>query len=123
MKPIPVLKCKNMRESVAFYTTVLGFALKYPADSVESPVVDLVNGVAEIQLSVLPGDGVFGTAVNMQVDEVDELFRTFVRRGLDTSRKPASPVHQGPVDQTWGKREFYVDDPDGNTLRFTAPLR
>jgi hypothetical protein len=21
--------------------------------------------------------------------------------------------------KTWGTREFYVDDPDGNTLRFT----
>ena len=28
-------------------------------------------------------------------------------------------VHEGPIDQTWGTREFYVDDPDGNTLRFT----
>ena len=40
-------------------------------------------------------------------------------RGLDPSGKPDSPVHQGPLDQTWGTREFYVDDPDGNTLRFT----
>ena len=23
-----------------------------------------------------------------------------------------------PIDQSWGTREFYVDDPDGNTLRF-----
>ena len=28
-------------------------------------------------------------------------------------------VHEGPIDQSWGTREFYVDDPDGNTLRFT----
>ena len=27
-------------------------------------------------------------------------------------------VHEGPINQTWGTREFYVDDPDGNTLRF-----
>jgi hypothetical protein len=23
-----------------------------------------------------------------------------------------------PTDQTWGNREMYVQDPDGNTLRF-----
>jgi hypothetical protein len=23
---------------------------------------------------------------------------------------------------TWGTREFYVDDPDGNTLRFTQEV-
>lgn len=33
---------------------------------------------------------------------------------------PDAPVevHEGPLNQTWGTREFYVDDPDGNTLRF-----
>jgi hypothetical protein len=31
-------------------------------------------------------------------------------------------VHEGPIDQTWGTREFYVEDLDGNTLRFTQPL-
>jgi len=28
-------------------------------------------------------------------------------------------VHEGPIDQSWGGREFYVDDPDHNKLRFT----
>lgn len=32
-------------------------------------------------------------------------------------------VHEGPIDQTWSTREFYVDDPDGNTLRFTQGFR
>jgi len=49
---------------------------------------------------------------------VDALFAKYKDRGLDTSAKLDSPVHQGPVDQTWGRRELYVTDPDGNTLRF-----
>ena len=65
------------------------------------------------------GDGVAGQALVVDVAEVDSLFETFRARGLDPSTRPESPVHQGPVDQTWGTREFYVDDPDGNTLRFT----
>jgi hypothetical protein len=32
-------------------------------------------------------------------------------------------VHEGPLDQTWGTREFYVDDPDGNTIRFVQGFR
>jgi hypothetical protein len=32
-------------------------------------------------------------------------------------------VDQAPTDQTWGMRELYVRDPDGNCLRFGAPLR
>ena len=52
---------------------------------------------------------------------VAELFRRFRERGLQTPGNPEAPehVHEGPIDQSWGTREFYVDDPDGNTLRFT----
>ncbi len=118
MKLIPVIKCKSMQESVDFYTRILGFRLKYPNSGEDAPVVDLVNNDAEIQLSVLGGDSAFGTAVNIQVDNVDEVFKILVRSGLDTSGHEDSPVHHGPVDQTWGTREFYVTDPSGNTMRF-----
>jgi hypothetical protein len=73
MKAIPITKCKDLKESLAFYTGILDFELKDPGSS--------------------PG-------------------------GLDTSSKQGSPVHQGPLDQSRGMREFYVNDPNGNTLRF-----
>ena len=56
--------------------------------------------------------------VAVLVPDVDALWATFRANGLDPSHKPQSPVHQGPLDQSWGTREFYVDDPSGNTLRF-----
>jgi hypothetical protein len=28
------------------------------------------------------------------------------------------PVDAGPTDQTWGSREMYVKDEDGNSVRF-----
>jgi catechol 2,3-dioxygenase-like lactoylglutathione lyase family enzyme len=28
------------------------------------------------------------------------------------------PIELPPTDQTWGNREMYVNDPDGNSLRF-----
>jgi catechol 2,3-dioxygenase-like lactoylglutathione lyase family enzyme len=118
MSVVPVIRCTNMPRSLAFYTGVLDFRLKYPGQSHEDVVIDITNEAAELQLSVLRGDGVFGSATNIGVDDVDTFFAKYVARGLDRSGKPDSPVHQGPVDQTWGKREFYVTDPDGNTLRF-----
>jgi len=121
MKIVPVVKCKDMQESLSFYRNILGFEVKN--ETASSPVINLVRGEAELQLSVLSGDGEFGCAVNVLVEEVDELFKTFCRLGLDPSRKKESPVHQGPVNQSWGRREFYVDDPNGNTLRFSAPIR
>ena len=104
-----------MREAVEFYTEVLDFTLM-EGDSVDDGVVDLLNGGAQIQVSIF--EGIFGIAINIQVEEVDELFQKYVDRGLAVPNDPNSPVHQGPIDQTWGFREFYVNDPSGNTLRF-----
>ena len=118
MKAVPIIKCKDMEESLSFYTGVLDFELKDPGSSPKDWVIDIVNGEAEIQLSILGGDSVFGCAINIRVEDVDGLFRKYVTRGLDTSNKEGSPVHQGPLDQSWGIREFYVNDPNGNTLRF-----
>ena len=123
MKPIPIIKCSNLERSVEFYIKTLGFELKHWSSRPAEPVVGLVRGSAELELSILSGDSVFGTSVYMMVENVDELFREFKERGLDTSAKPQSPVHQAPLDQTWGMREFYVTDPDGNTLRFRAPIK
>ncbi len=118
MSVVPVIRCSDMPRSLGFYIGVLDFRLKYPGQSHGDVVIDVVNDVAELQLSVLRGDGAFGSATNIGVMDVDALFKIYVARGLDVSKRPDSPVHQGPVDQTWGKREFYVTDPDGNTLRF-----
>lgn len=118
MKIIPILFCRNMQEAITFYTQVLDFELKYPHESADDWVVDLIQGEAEFQLTRLEGDQKPGFAINVVVDDVDALFEKYIRRGLDTSGKKESPVHQGPLDQTWGTREFYVTDPGGNTLRF-----
>jgi hypothetical protein len=75
----------------------------------------------QLFLSSHRGDGEFGQAVVITTDGVDTLIRTFRKRGLRTPGNPDAPraVHEGPIDQSWGTREFYVEDPDGNTLRFT----
>jgi catechol 2,3-dioxygenase-like lactoylglutathione lyase family enzyme len=55
----------------------------------------------------------------VKTDDLDALWRKFLARGLVTPGRADSPVHEGPTEQTWGTREFYVSDPDGNTLRFS----
>ena len=71
-------------------------------------------------LSSHAGDGEFGQAIVVLTDNVDALFQRFRARGLKTPGNPDAPaeVHEGPINQSWGTREWYVDDPDGNTLRF-----
>ena len=76
------------------------------------------------RLALSSDDGVFGTVVVVTTSDIEAAFRLWRRRGLQTPGNPDAPtqVHEGPIDQTWGTREFYVEDPDGNTLRFTQPL-
>jgi catechol 2,3-dioxygenase-like lactoylglutathione lyase family enzyme len=109
-----------MRKSVAFYTEILDFErLDKEEDLDDCAVIPLAREDAFIILSV--GDGHFGTVLLVSTYDVDELFHKFRQRGLQTPGNPYAPklVHEGPIDQTWGTREFYVEDPDGNTLRFT----
>ena len=44
------------------------------------------------------------------VEDVDLLHMQLVAKGVW--------IDTGPVDQSWGTREMYVKDADGNSLRF-----
>jgi len=126
MAIIPTIRCRNMRASVAFYTGVLDFEHTDGHDSLDDPTFTVLARDGDfIFLSSHGGDGEFGQAIAVLVDDVNGLFRKFRARGLKTPGNPDAPqmVHEGPIDQTWGTREFYVDDPDGNTLRFTQGFR
>jgi catechol 2,3-dioxygenase-like lactoylglutathione lyase family enzyme len=111
-----------MRRALAFYTGLLDFERVDGDDDLGDPSFSvLARDGDHLFLSSHGGDGAFGQAIAITSGDVDALFRKFRERGLITPGDPAAPraVHEGPIDQTWGTREFYVDDPDGNTLRFT----
>ena len=118
MAIIPTLRCRNMKSSIKFYTGIIDFRRADQGDLADPAHVVLRRAGDTLFLSSHSGDGVFGTHVVVVVEDVDALFRKFIERGLVPPERE-SPVHRGPVDQSWGTREFYVDDPDGNTLVFT----
>jgi len=121
MQFIPLFKVSNMRAAIRHYTRVLDFVMTCPEDTEDSLVIDLGHEQTEFQITTIESDKLFGSVVNVLVDDVNALFAKYNGRGLQ-SDKLRSPVHQGPVDQTWGRREFYVTDADGNTLRFYQPV-
>jgi uncharacterized glyoxalase superfamily protein PhnB len=120
MKIIPLLRCKNLKEAVSFYTTVLDFTLKYPGKTDDEWAIDIISNDAEIILTSM--DGTPRISIYVRVDDVDTIFKKYIDRGLIVPNNPNSPVHNSPIDQTWGLREFYVNDPSGNTLRFATPI-
>jgi catechol 2,3-dioxygenase-like lactoylglutathione lyase family enzyme len=120
MAIIPTVKCSRIAGSIDFYTKTLDFKLigvwPGPADPAYAA---LTRGGGELHLSSHAGDGVPGQSVVVLVEDVDAVFAGVMARGHDASDKPDSPIHQGPTDQSWGTRDFAVDDPDGNTVCFT----
>jgi catechol 2,3-dioxygenase-like lactoylglutathione lyase family enzyme len=118
MAIIPTVRCRNMDIALRFYTRVLDFTRTgRDPDSDDPSFVVLARAGDLLFLSTGSGNGEFGQAVVVMTEDIDALFQKFSQRGLVPPQKD-SPVHHGPVNQTWGTREFYVDDPDGNTLRF-----
>jgi catechol 2,3-dioxygenase-like lactoylglutathione lyase family enzyme len=119
---VPLFRVADMRRALDFYTRRLDFAVA-PGDGADDPVVSLLRDDSELMLTRLPADQVARVAAHLLVEDVDALFARWSGRGLDQSHRTESPVHLGPVDQSWGTREFYVTDPDGNTLRVVQRRR
>jgi catechol 2,3-dioxygenase-like lactoylglutathione lyase family enzyme len=115
---IPLLHMTNSAATEDFYVRQLGFRLAFAArtgDGTTDPCyLSVLREGVELHLSSHAGDAVLGGVVNVRTTNIDELHREFVNREV--------PIHVAPVDQTWGLREMYVRDPDGNTLRFQAIL-
>jgi len=121
---IPQIRCRRLVDAVNFYTKILDF------DYVEGDNSEGDSGFCVVSrrgdlVFLCSYDGGERSVVAIMTDNVDADFRKFRARGLQTPgdpHVPAEEVHQGPLDQTWGTREFYVQDPDGNSLRFTQAL-
>ena len=121
MAIVPVLHCESIGAAVAFYTTVLDFDVVGGDTGASDPGYRVLARQGDyVILSSHSGDSRPGQAVVVTSDDVDADWRRFRARGLVPAKSPdVSPVHAGPLEQTWGTREFYVNDRDGNTLRFT----
>ena len=111
---IPVLRSTCSKAAERFYCGQLGFELlfAYRVDETKDDpcYLGMQKEQACLHVSSFPGDGVPGSVVYIVVDDVDGLHSQFVGKGV--------PIALVPTDQTWGNREMYVEDPDGNTLRF-----
>jgi uncharacterized glyoxalase superfamily protein PhnB len=115
---IPVLHVRSAVAAERFYCDRLGFVRTFayrPDDTGADPCyLGLERDRASLHLSSFSGDGVSGGVVYLQVDDVDKVHEELVRRDV--------AIRMKPTDQTWGNRELYVDDPDGNTIRFIQHL-
>ena len=113
---IPTFAVRDVREAVTFYTQVLDFTLAAVMTPEQPFYAVLTRDRDELHLSLATRAPPGGQSAIAVCEDVDALFARFRARGLPASERTDSPVHQGPLDQTWGTREVYIDDPSGNTL-------
>lgn len=116
----PFIKCSNLIASLAFYTEVLDFTVIVPPDPDPEEFLSRYSLIdrrgSSVHLSSHSGDGVYGTLNYVRVDNIDNLYKKLVERGLTAAGNPGVVIE--PVEQTWGMKEFSVVDPDGNKLTF-----
>jgi catechol 2,3-dioxygenase-like lactoylglutathione lyase family enzyme len=111
---VPMLHVSEMTVALEFYRDRLGFSVtseyRPHQDSPDAYVV-LQRDDAKLHLSSFSGDGKPGGVAVVFVQDVDALYEEFRQKG----------VAGAPCDQTWGNREMYIRDADGNQLRYTQP--
>lgn len=111
---IPLLHVSSSERAEAFYCQRLGFqrTFVYRVDDRKPDpcFTGLIRDGVKLHVSSFPGDGCFGAVAAFLVEDVDRLHAELVARG--------APISLCPTDQTWGNREMYVEDPDGNKIRF-----
>ena len=110
---IPVLHVTSSIAAEEFYCGRLGFAQTFayrPFGGVDPCYMGLTRDDVELHVSSFSGDGVAGGAVFLGVEDVDALHNELKGNGV--------VIDLEPTDQSWGNREMYVNDPDGNSIRF-----
>ena len=111
---IPLLHVSDPISAERFYCDQLGFKKTFDYRPFGEPgpcYMGLVRDDVRVHLSSFPGDGKAGNAIVLIVDNVDDLHKEFLRKGVE--------IDLEPTDQSWGNREMYVTDADDNSIRFT----
>ena len=113
---IPVLHVSSSAAAEDFYCTRLGFRRQFAYRVDESAADPCYMGLsrdgAQLHISTFSGDAVSGGVVYLLVDDVDALYAELTAHGV--------AIDLAPTDQTWGNREMYVRDSDGNSIRFVC---
>lgn len=116
----PSLAVSDMRNSIRFYTEVLGFTLEYSLPGPDGDLVHASISNGEVRLMIGPatfsgepvtGDVGKGMALYLIVrddEDIDAL--------CDHAKLNGAQVLQEPRDEFWGDRIWSVADPDGYEL-------
>jgi catechol 2,3-dioxygenase-like lactoylglutathione lyase family enzyme len=110
---IPVLHVGSSIAAEEFYCNRLGFRQDFayrPFGNDDPCYMGIVRDSVELHLSSFSGDGGPDGAVFLIVKDLDALHDELIAKGV--------AIALAPTEQSWGNREMYIADPDGNSIRF-----
>ncbi|HSK93018.1 MAG TPA: VOC family protein [Candidatus Angelobacter sp.] len=116
----PMLSVESLDRSLAFYRDTLGGEVTYrfPSDGMPAFVV-LRIGTSDLGLGLIGASPpIHGRPLRPATGHRVELcvYVHDVDEAVDALRADGTPVLTEPVDQPWGERLAYVEDPDGNLV-------
>ncbi|MFB2862449.1 bleomycin resistance protein [Aeromonas sp. MdU4] len=126
---VPELSVSDLARSLAFYTGLLGFSVRYRRD--DPPFAYLEQQQVQLMLEQVHPAGwqvgalepPFGRGINLQMEltDIQPLLDRLQRNCIELYRQPAEVWY--PVGEMLaGQREFLLQDPDGYLLRFVQYL-
>ena len=127
---VPELYVSDFAQSLAFYTTILGFRIAYAR--YDENFAYLERGAAALMIEepigrtwlTAPLEQPYGRGINLQiaVDCIDVLFGEAQAAGLTFLQSIETRDYQRAVDFVT-LRQFVVADPDGYLLRFSEVVK
>ena len=123
---IPVFYISNIKNSLKFYSQILGFVVEYTRE--EEGFAFLSLGKAQVMISEIGiGDTwntdkleyPFGRGINFQIEvkNIEPLIKKLKSEKCPLFRKTEEKWYRKDK-QLLGNRQFLVQDPDGYLLRF-----
>ncbi|HRD78524.1 MAG TPA: glyoxalase superfamily protein [Hyphomicrobiaceae bacterium] len=113
--PVPILRMFDVVRTRDFYIGYLGFRIQF--EHRFEPTLPLYMGIrrdrCELHLSEHHGDATPGSALRIEVDDIDGLNAELAAKGYGFARPRIEP-------RPWGTREMTITDPSGNRITFAA---
>ena len=115
--PIPILRSFDESKAKEFYIEFLGFEMLFEHRfEPDSPLyMGVILDKCALHLSEHYGDACPGSAIRMEIDDVEKFCR-------ELNKKHYRHARPGVIEQPWGYRDMAIDDPAGNRLIFCSPI-
>jgi catechol 2,3-dioxygenase-like lactoylglutathione lyase family enzyme len=126
---VPELCCSDFARSLAFYTEVLGFTVRYQRPEERFAYLDRAGASIMIEQSVgraflaAPLEYPYGRGINFQIEvaDVNEFYARVIDAGCSIYLSLEEKWYRRGTEEG-GNHQFIVLDPDGYLLRFAQYL-